>query len=72
MSDAHFALHELHDVSVLFPTPEAAREAWLKVFKTEAATCVLAAPGLNGLAMHVETPMPREALDLRLVDREQS
>ena len=72
MSDAHFALHELHDVSVLFSTPEAAREAWSKVFKTEAATCVLAAPGLNGLAMHVETPMPREALDLRLVDREQS
>ena len=62
------ALHELHDVSVLFPTVEAARDAWTKVFKAEGQTTVLEAPGLNGLAMRVETSMSREALDLRLVE----
>ena len=66
------ALHELHDVSVLFPSVEAARDAWSKVFKTPGQTTELNAPGLNGLAMRVETSISREALDLRLVEADES
>ena len=66
------ALHELHDVSVLFPNLEAARDAWSKVFKTEEQTTELNAPGLNGLAMRVENSMSREDLDLRLVEPDET
>jgi len=66
------ALHELHDVSVLFPTVEAAQVAWMTVFKTEGQTTVLAAPGLNGLVMRVEVSMSRESLDLRLVEPDET
>jgi len=60
------ALHELHDVSVLFGTVGEARAAWLRVFRTEAPSCSLQVPGLSGLAMRVEQPMPAGELDLRL------
>lgn len=70
MSDAHLALHELHDVSVLFPTLEETRAAWKAVFGSDQPSAVLSRANLNGLAMLVDHAMNPEAVDLRMVERE--
>lgn len=69
MSDAHSALHQLHDVSVLFPSVALARAAWKAVFKSDTASVVLSSSQLNGMALCVEKGMDFEALDLRHVER---
>jgi hypothetical protein len=59
------ALHQLFDVSVLFPTAAAARAAWERLFGTTEPSVTVQRPNLSALGTLSEQPMPAEDLDLR-------
>lgn len=58
------ALHELHDVSILFDSVELAESVWRQVAQTDATSTVF---GASLGSLH-PAPMPRDILDTRLVE----